>query len=90
MDLSIPIPEEAERREQRRAIRRHVRQLLAQRGNRVRFVEAEDFTRGVGAVPESVPDLPLLIALAAEEHVPVTVRTGQQRDHRLGFRNPDR
>ena len=49
----------------------------------MRLVEAEDLLRRIGTVAEAVPDLALLVLLAAEQDVPVAVGPGDQRDDRL-------
>jgi hypothetical protein len=84
-DFAVPVAEQAERRVQRGAVGCHVRQPLAQRADRMRFVEPEDLACGVGAVAKAVPDLAFLVALAAEQHVLVAVRSRVERDHRFGF-----
>ena len=56
------------------------------RADGMRLVESENLPRRIGPVAKAVPDLPFLVLLAAEEHLPIAVGTGDQRDHRLGFR----
>ena len=73
-DLAIPVAEQSERRVQRRAVGRQVRQSLAQRRDRMRFVEAEDLARGVGTIAEAVPDLAFLVASRGR-----TARAGRRR-----------
>ncbi len=85
-DLPVPRLEQAERREQRRTVRREVGEQRRKRRNRMGLVEAEDFASGVGPVAEAVPDFAFRVLFAAEQHVLVAVGAGQQRDHRLGFR----
>ena len=84
-DLPIPRLEQAERREQRGPVRRDFRKPVVQRGDRMRLVEAEDLLRCIGAITKAVPDLALLVALAAEQHVAIAVGIGDERDHRFGF-----
>ena len=82
---TIPLLEEPDRRVQRRPIRREVGEPRFHLADRMRLVEAEDLPRRVGPVAEPVPDLALLVLLAAEQHVAVTVGTGDQRDRGLGL-----
>jgi hypothetical protein len=84
-DLVIPRGEQAERRVQRRPVGREIRQQSVKLVDRVRLVEAEDLPRRVGPVAKPVPDLPLLVLFAAEQHVPVAVRIGDEGDDRVGL-----
>jgi hypothetical protein len=84
-DLAVPCLEQAQRRVQRRPVRRQVGQDPVQLRNRVRLVEAEDLARRIGAVAKAVPDLALLVLLPAEQQLPVAVRPGDQRHDGIGL-----
>ena len=86
MTLPVPRLEQAERRVQRGPVGREVGQPRVELGDRMRLVEAEDLARRVGAVAKAVPDLALLVLLAAEQDVAVAVGSGDERDDRLGLR----
>ena len=76
---------EPQRRVQRRPVRGEVRQDPVELGDRARLVEAEDLARGVGAETKAVPDLALLVLVAAEQDLPVAVGPGDQRNDRFRF-----
>ena len=85
-DLLVPGVEQPQWREQRRPVRRQLRQLFGQRGNGMGFVEAENFPGRIGAIAETIPDFTLGVLFAAEQHVLVAIRPGDQRDDRLRLR----
>ena len=84
-DLAVPCLEQAQRRVQRGPVRRQIGQDPVQLRDRVRLVEAEDLARRIGAIAKAVPDLALLVLFPAEQHVPVTVRAGDERDDGIGL-----
>jgi hypothetical protein len=85
-NLVIPRSEQSERRVQRRAVRRELRQEAVELRDRMRLVEAEDLARRIGPVAKAVPDLALLIFLATEQQMTVPVVAGDERDDGFRFR----
>src|SRR5205085_11579755 len=83
-DLTIPVAEKAERREQGRTIGGNIRQLRLELAYRMCFVEAEYLLRRVGSVAEAVPYLALFVLVAAEQQLTIAVGSGDQCDN--GFR----
>ena len=83
-DARVPGRVHARRVVQRRLVRKELRQLRVELGDRIRLVEAERLARRLRAVAEALPQLALRMLLAAEEDR-LRARARDQHQHRLGL-----